>query len=704
MPHDQQTYRRAASAALTGLGVQFALALAMALLGLWAKSPALHAATWHLFGGLPIWIVLWLLYNQHRIERVEALEAEQLVRKDQQAAAIFQEHADDLDLARRRLDRLYKWGLNIVSFVVAAYLLVAGLVLLYQAYGLHTADKLTAQAIGADVNPMVLMFGAASVAFVAFIVARYVSGMTGVKEWHLLRGGASYLMGSFVIALLIVAAALMIVAFGNKNVVASLAIIIPALMSLVGVEILLTFMLSVYRPRKPGEVPRPAFDSRVLGLLTAPESLGKIINDTINYQFGFEVSRSWFYQLLGKAVTPLIAFGLLILLTFSSVVVVQPHQQAVVTRFGSIVGEPMGPGIHLKWPWPIGDARMYAVERVHQIYVGSVKVKRDANTAILWTNQHADGKEEYLVTAPTPISRRVVGSDARTEDGGSAGVGLIPAEIVVQYRIRSKSLLDFVQAADDPVKLLEAIADRWVTTYFASHDVDMLLARGRIEAGSKLKEQIQAEVDAHKLGLDIIFVGMTSVHPPTESEVADTFHEVINALQEKESKIQEAHSEAIKTLAQAAGSLDHARAIDATIKQLEDAKQQLDNIQFAENPDAAKVAQLREQIDAHNAKVVAQLATAKGEIARLRDSAMAYRWERAITEQAKADRFAAELESYRMSPEYYRKRQYLNTLADQLAAKRKVIVTTDSAEPSTYRFDFKDAQSAMDFLIDAKQR
>ena len=69
MIQDQQSYARAARAALVGLVVQFVLAAGMLLVGLYARSPALHAATWHLFGGLPIWGILLVIYHQHRIER-----------------------------------------------------------------------------------------------------------------------------------------------------------------------------------------------------------------------------------------------------------------------------------------------------------------------------------------------------------------------------------------------------------------------------------------------------------------------------------------------------------------------------------------------------------------------------------------------------------------------------------------------------------
>ena len=89
----------------------------------------------------------------------------------------------------------------------------------------------------------------------------------------------------------------------------TLSVVYPAIMFLVGLEILVTFMLGAYRPRKKGEVGRPAFDSRVLGMLTSPKSLGSIISETVNYQFGFEITSSWFYKDLSKLLMPLVLLG-----------------------------------------------------------------------------------------------------------------------------------------------------------------------------------------------------------------------------------------------------------------------------------------------------------------------------------------------------------------------------------------------------------
>lgn len=706
MAQDQQTYRRGANAALIGLVVQIVLGVAMALLGLWAQSPALNGAAWHFFGGVIIWIILWLIYHQHQLERIEALEAEQLAREDQRAAALFADASDALDLARRRLEKLYKWGLGIVSAAAAIYLIVVGGLLLAR----HIKDldgkriddpAILAAALGAQANPLALMFLTAAIAFVGFIVARYIAGMTKVREWQLLRGGASYLMGNIVVAVLTVLGAVAAV-MDNRSALAALEVIVPGIMVLIGVEILVTFLLSAYRPRRPGEMPRPPFDSRVLGLLTSPESLGKIITDTINYQFGFEISRSWFYQLLNRAMPKLALTGVIVLLLLSCLVIVGAHEKAVVTVNGRIT-HVVDPGLHLKMPWPIGRAHLVAVERVHQISVGSAQSSPD--TAILWTQQHTIGEEEFMVTAATPFELaepdaagdteddHIPGTPARTAPGTSLAAG----EVIVQYRIirEDTGLLNYLRAAQNPETLIKALADRRVGAYFASHDLDALLAIGRTDAGDILRKQIQQDADELGLGIHVVYAGLTGIHPPQKSDVAASFHKQISSLQEKESFIEQAEREAIRMLSTVAGTREQATAINAAIVELESLRQRL-----ADHSAGDEAQELGQRIAEQQVKVEQLLSQAGGQAAEKVFEARAYRWQRGITERAKAERFNAELRAYQQSPYYYRAKHYLDTLARGMAQARKYVILTDNQSPPVFQLELKDTRSAIESIFD----
>jgi membrane protease subunit HflK len=682
MAQDQQTYQRAASAALIGLLTHLGLAITMALLGLYANSPALHAATWHLFGGLPIWVVLWVLYHQHQLERQEALEAEQLARTDARAAALFDEAGDNLALARRRLESMQKWWLPAVSLLVATYLATVGGILLYLNWTAQQAGTLQRNILGeaAANNVEIVAVVLIVIGFVAFLIARYVAGMTRVREWSLLRGGASYLMGVVVVAALLTAG-IISAYFGDLNTLTLMAAVIPGLMILLATEILLGFLFGIYRPRRPGEIDRPAFDSRFLGLLTRPESIGKILNESINYQFGFEVSRSWFYRLVAKAITPLILVGVGVLFALTTMVIVPPHQEAVITRFGDLRDTKVS-GLHWKLPWPLEVATKYDVHRVHEMVLGSEKDDLRPGVPILWTNQHTEGSENFLLTAPT----RYVG-EAEDIDDPVAGE-LAGARIVLKYRV--SNLGDFVRSAADPAGVLRRIADRQINLYFVTHDIDRLLTETRGRAGTDLRLAIQRDVDAlaTPLGVEVVFVGFEAVHPPQEQEVAATFHEQINARQERLSAIEDAERQATTVLAEVAGSRDRALGIDRAIFELDRRRQEVSRA-AARQTDADESQRLADEMTQQEVEIERLLDEAGGRAAELIYEARAYRWEVALNERARAMRTASLLQAYRNAPDYFRKRMELQTLGDGLAQPRKVIIVGDEAGSKDIRINLE---------------
>ena len=133
------------------------------------------------------------------------------------------------------------------------------------------------------------------------------------------------------------------------------------------VEILVNFALNLYRPRIAGQLPRPAFDSKTLSLLAAPDSFVRSINEAINYQFGFDITSSWGYQLLLRSFAWLIALAVAALLLVDTMVIVEPTQQAVRLRQGAIVGEVHDPGLLWKLPWPIESAEVVDVSRIREL-------------------------------------------------------------------------------------------------------------------------------------------------------------------------------------------------------------------------------------------------------------------------------------------------------------------------------------------------
>lgn len=674
---DLQTFQRARTAALLGLAVQFVLGLVVALLSLYTQSNAVVAATWHLFAGLPVWIITWFWYNQHYLERLEALEHERLAADDAEAAAIFEEAGDQLALARKRLSWIQRIGVNIFSVFVALWLLIAGGLLFWGHYGLFNQEgnALAAAAFPTDgsLNLPILLFMFIATSLAAFFVARYVAGMTAVKDWQALRGGASFMMGSAIVLTALLVAATMAY-FNDQRGFTVLALAIPAFMILLGAEILLAFIAGIYRPRKPGQFVRPAFDSRFLGWTSRPEALGKIIRDTINYQFGFEISSSWFFQLLNKAALPLAIVCFLAIVAMTSIVIVQPQEQGIVTKFGKYT-HTAEPGLSLKWPWPAGGVTKYDVGKVHQIHIGSRSGKDiDPTVPLLWTNQHLSGddQEDYLLTAPTRSTAEGLDTDAQNRIGE-----LVGADVYVKYRIND--LAKYVgadmatagSAAIDPHAYLTAIAEQEVNRYFGRHDIDYLLTEGRREAGEQLLNDLQQRINDENLGVRVTFVSVSGIRPPQLQDVALTFQAKINAEQERITALQQAEREAIETLATVAGTRDRAMEIAEAIVQLEATREAADTGEIDQDQLAERIVSIESMLD-----------EAGGEAAQKLLEARAYRWNYAITQRARAERFNSELRAYRQAPEYYRMRMYLDVLSETLADRRKIIVDTrDGADP-----------------------
>jgi regulator of protease activity HflC (stomatin/prohibitin superfamily) len=677
---DQSLYRRGTIAALVGLGIQVGLTVAFGVVGVWTESPAIQAATWHMLIGVPIWVILALVYSQHEVERRETLAADRLAAQDAASSVLFGDLSDELQRARQRLANLLGYGLPAVSFLVATALVTGGLLLLWRFFALAAArGPGVVTTLGPAANPVGLMFVSGALSFVAFIAARWISGYTRVREWQLLRGGASYLMSCFVLAALVLVGSIVAAVLDDTWFFRVVAVAVPAVMILVGLEILLTGLLEAYRPKRPGELPRPAFDSRVLGLLTAPESLGQVVGDLINYQFGVEVSRSWLYRLLGSSLAPLTLLGAAVLLGLSCLMVVGPDEQGVVMRFGELRGPARGPGLHVKLPWPVETAATLPVGRVQQITVSSDAAGRAADEpALLWTTQ-----DDRLATIGMEYYPTVL--DAAAEGAAASGMGLVAADVVVQYRVRD--LLSFLEGSLSPREALVVLTQQEASRYFGSHALDELLTRGRTAGGPELERAIQGRADALGLGLDIVGVAITTLRPPG-GKVARAFHRQIGAQQDRETLIQDGRKQAVTTLARVAGSVELSSRINAAIVDLDALR-----TGSGTATDAAPLVAAREL------EIERLLGEARGEAAELIHAARGYRWSKAIGERSARERFAGELLAFEKSPDYYRVRRFLEVLADGLAERRKFVIAGEHGDLPVLQMDFSDSASAIDTLL-----
>lgn len=569
-----QASKRGKNVALYGLVLQCVLAALAAAMWHVTRSPASWPALWLVLAPLPLWLLTIILFYSRLLERREDQEMQELAGRGGDDASIFAD-GSDMRTAQRRLRWMERYLVGGFTILFALFHLGMGAALLYALRGVNN--------LGLDHGAAATwMFAAIGMAFVSFLFSRYAGGMARSDHYRLLRAPAGYL---FVDALVFLLMAVALAAENYNSHVTDrlISFLFAGFLVLLGAEMLLNFILDIYRPRIPGQERRYSYDSRLLSLIAHPESIGHSIAEALNYQFGFEVSTTWFYKLLQRAMVPLVVLGAVLLWLLSSVVVVQEGEEYVVLHWGQRYPEKLlkpRSSPYFIWPWPIEKAMRFQTDQVQEILLGMGAARTDATAkrVYLWSEEH--GSREELDTLVAIPPQKV----ATTQPGGMRSadevpsVNLVKLTVGVYYRIVDPYLYGFTYA--DPHQMLEHIAAREMLEYAASATLDEelpgpegaqraagLMSFGRNKAETDLCkriEQAEAKLNEGKgLGVDIIRVEILGSHPPKDA--ADAFEGVAATERQSEQKRYAAQTGANKILAEAAGDPDLAWRLSQAI-------------------------------------------------------------------------------------------------------------------------------------------
>ena len=485
-----------------------------------------------IFLGLAVLVTLvsWFQMRLEENERLEKLELDELARS--RGASLFE--AKDAGSfparnAREQFENYFVPGFTILLLLLEA----GGAVLLWYWSGKNQftlKDTSATAAVSLFAIFLVLLF----------LFGRFSVTMARLEDNRLLRPGASYLLAGAYVCLLttlgIAGVTTKYYPIADFWVARGLCV----LLGLMAVENLLTLLLEIYRPRIKGKVTRPLYESRLTGLLAQPESLFSTAAQTLDYQFGFKVSETWFFQTCKQNLPMLVMVQLAVLLLSTSFYFVDAGEQAVLERFGRNAGV-FGPGAHLKLPWPADTIYRFRTEQIQSFAVGyTPDAQSEDATLVLWTVPHSK-EENFLVGNHAPVTA----GEADTNAAGAKPVGLISVSIPVQYQITN--ITDWVYNNTSPGELLTNLATAEVVRYLAGSDLNDILSQGRLLAATVLRDRIQAAANARQLGAKIIFVGLRDIHPPTGSDVAKTYENVLGAEETRLAKILAAEAAAIWT-------------------------------------------------------------------------------------------------------------------------------------------------------------
>ncbi len=722
---DHYAYQRGTRVAGFGLLLQLILGLVLLLFGLIGGDTAFTFASIYVLAGAVVWLSLIIIFHQHKLERLEALEEDEMAGGGAGATSIFEARPDEQRVAARRLAMMHKWLMPSVSLGLAVFL---GLMAWWQLSYLYRVGDVAGGSPTEFLRTGEFGWGLAvclGFALIAFIFSRFVAGMAKQQAWQNLRGGAGYVVGVSLL-MLVLAAALAFRIFNNHEVIWWAAHVVPIFMAVVAGEIVLNFILNLYRPRIPGEVPRPAFDSRLLSILAAPDSIVRSINEAVNYQFGFDITSSWGYQLLLRSFVWLIAIGVVTTILLNMMVVVEPHQQAIRLRFGERVGEVHDAGIMWKWPWPFETAQIEAVGTVREVNLTGRRLRRDAPN--LWTDDLArltderlepfivgstgridafQSSFEFARAASDPLQilepaedgvldqiaeTDATGSDplrieplpddaAETIDEATAAVSrafaLIDAEMSLHYRIKRvtedgrSGLLDFLNFVPDVPgrrnhtlrdRAIRSIALREVTRHFSTLTLEEALSQTKRPLAEDLKVAIQQALDRARAGIEVVSVNIPLIRPHSQ-DVATVFEDVNLSIHARREEVALKQGQISESLTQLVGD-------PATAMRVLEELDELDRIEREAGPQSPEAVEQRLHVER-------LLRRSGGIAARTIAQAETDRWVDLMNKKVQATRTQSQILAFRASPTLYKERELMRVLSRHLGPMRKYVIGID---------------------------
>ena len=706
---DQFSYQQACRVSILGFALQFAIAIVLLVFGRLAGDTTMVVASTTVFCGIPVWVALAVVFHQHRLERLESLEREELAQS--RGETIFARSAVDQEAAARRLSQMHRWLMPLVSLAVAFLLLGLGM---WNWTRLREMQDPGPDVIGFAVGSVLGWQLAVSLglALIAFIFARFVAGMSKQPAWQNLRGGAGFMVSS---ALVTLASAVGIVfhVFQNPTIIEWMALGIAGFQVALAIEIFLNWTLNLYRPRRANETPRPAFDSRVLGLLAAPDNLVRGINEAVNYQFGFDITSSWGYRLLLRSSGALIGLGALALLILSCIVVVGPGEQAVRLRGGSIAGRVHQGELMWKLPWPFETAEVVDIAQVRALPLQSVNLK--VGKVNLWGDapDAENQRAAYLVAAPNLAVevQKDLGNGSEAEavlqststtppldvssDAAAKGISdrfaLVDADLILIWRIQQDGLLSWLNfASDTKVRrtgiemrevILREMCRRDVCQYLSTRPLDEVLSPSGAALATALRERIQMTFDREHTGVEVVSVQIPALRPPGE---AAALYEELSMDTQNARKVKEEAQRIVNTTM--ATLLGDARLASQAVDAIEAWRVSLR--EKGENDPQTKAARL---------VVENIIVSTRGQIATQIKRSRARRWELHLAARKNASQVLGQSGAYHVAPELFMQRKLMETLSQSLSSVRQKYVL--GIDPNRIRVDIQMQQPEVGFNL-----
>ena len=254
-----------------------------------------------------------------------------------------------------------------------------------------------------------------------------------------------------------------------------------------------------------------ANDTRIMRVLFSRLNPAQSSFDYLDQKFGVDIRTTWALTFV-RRVTARLSVALAGLAWLStSLVTIGTVEVGLYERFGAPAsGEPLGPGLHLKAPWPIGRVHRIETSRIRTIPLGFYGPQM--GVSLLWTKQHAAEEHNLLL---------------------GDGRDLITVNAILEYKIQNPT--DWHYQSQNPEAVLRVVAEQALLKNTVNRSLDDVLSENTETLAHQIERDVRQGVREYGIGAEIIGVTLQGLHPPIR--VAEDYQAVISAQHEGEISI-----------------------------------------------------------------------------------------------------------------------------------------------------------------------
>ena len=232
---------------------------------------------------------------------------------------------------------------------------------------------------------------------------------------------------------------------------------------------------------------------------------------------------------------------------------VGPDEAGLLQRFGRYRGS-LGPGLHLRWPYPIERVTAIARDRVRSLEIGFRATAFPQSEPLRWESTHGRPSRDEADDSALLLT----GDGRYVEVTATLQFSIDPAD--------PDALRRFVFDVEEGEAALKPLAESVVREVVCRRPLLELLTSQRREAEAAAAQLLTDRMAAYRFGVTVHGISFQDIHPPLD--VVDAYRDVSRATSDRQRRINEANAYRDQVVAAATGKasamLDAAEADRST--------------------------------------------------------------------------------------------------------------------------------------------